>query len=191
MTSSWAAEHECITRQMLSAGNGFDSRGLLLLATCLVSIQPHKTATRLFCTPRTKKPKACNNQWVLFHWTVQLTSLGLMKFSHTIFLVQSDLISREVSFAHNIYISMSNRSDLAESTPISLPPSLQNVKTIGQLSNTLWTNIPREIWVNSLRAKFFRGNINIYLHFMSFLHTNKTQVVEIPRRVRQGPVYST
>ena len=25
--------------------------------------------------------------------------------------------------------------------------------------------------LNSLHAKFFRGNINIYLHFMSFLHT--------------------
>ena len=34
-------------------------------------------------------------------------------------------------------------------------------------------------------------NINLYLHFMSFLHTNKTQVVEIPPRVRQGPTYST
>ena len=45
--------------------------------------------------------------------------------------------------------------------------------------------------VNPLRAKFFRGNINIYLHLMSFLHTNKTQVVEIPPRVRQGPAYST
>ena len=40
---------------------------------------------------------------------------------------------------------------------------------------------------NPLRAKFFRGNINIYLYFVSFLHTNKTQVVEIPPRVRQGP----
>ena len=38
---------------------------------------------------------------------------------------------------------------------------------------------------------FFRENINIYLHFMSFLHANKTQVVEIPPRVRQGPAYST
>ena len=38
---------------------------------------------------------------------------------------------------------------------------------------------------------FFRGNINIYLHFMSFLLTNKTQVVEIPPRVRQRPAYST
>ena len=45
--------------------------------------------------------------------------------------------------------------------------------------------------VNSLRANFFRGNINIYLHLMSFLHTNKTQVVEIPPRVRQRPAYST
>ena len=44
---------------------------------------------------------------------------------------------------------------------------------------------------NPLRAKFLRENINIYLHFMSFLHTNKTQVIEIPRRVRQGPAYST
>ena len=45
--------------------------------------------------------------------------------------------------------------------------------------------------VNPLRAKFSRENINIYLHFMSFLHTNKTQVPEIPPRVRQGPAYST
>ena len=45
--------------------------------------------------------------------------------------------------------------------------------------------------INPLRAEFFRVNINIYLHFMSFLHTNKTQVVEIPPRVRQGPAYST
>ena len=42
-----------------------------------------------------------------------------------------------------------------------------------------------------LRAKCFGGNINIYLHFMSFLHTNKTQVVESPPWVKQGPAYST
>ena len=45
--------------------------------------------------------------------------------------------------------------------------------------------------LNPLRAKFLRDNINIYLHFMSFLHTNKTQVVDIPPRVRQAPAYST
>ena len=32
---------------------------------------------------------------------------------------------------------------------------------------------------NSLHAKFFRGNINIYSHFMSLLHTDFTQVVEM------------
>ena len=37
---------------------------------------------------------------------------------------------------------------------------------------------------------FFRENINIYLHFVSFLHSNETQVVDIPPRVRQGPAYS-
>ena len=44
--------------------------------------------------------------------------------------------------------------------------------------------------LNPLRAKLLRKNINIYLHFMIFLHTKKTQVVEIPPRVRQGPAYS-
>ena len=29
------------------------------------------------------------------------------------------------------------------------------------------------------------------LHFMSFLRIDETQVVEILRRVRQGPTYST
>ena len=43
--------------------------------------------------------------------------------------------------------------------------------------------------LNPIHAKFFRVNINMYLHFMSFLRTDKTQVVEIPPRVRQGPVY--
>ena len=38
-----------------------------------------------------------------------------------------------------------------------------------------------ECWlnINPLR-EFIRQNINIYLHFMSFLHTDETQVVEIP-----------
>ena len=43
----------------------------------------------------------------------------------------------------------------------------------------------------TLRDKVLRENINVYLHFMSFLHTSKTQVVEIPPRVGQGTAYST
>ena len=44
---------------------------------------------------------------------------------------------------------------------------------------------------NPLRAKFLRGNINIYLHFVSFLHIDTTQVVEIFPQIRQEPTYST
>ena len=44
-------------------------------------------------------------------------------------------------------------------------------------------------FVNPSRAKFFRRNQNIYLHFMSFLHIDVTQVVEILSQVRQRPTY--
>ena len=44
---------------------------------------------------------------------------------------------------------------------------------------------------NPLRAKFFRWNINIYLHFVSFLHIDMAQVAEILPQIRQEPTYST
>ena len=49
------------------------------------------------------------------------------------------------------------------------------------------------IYLNPVRAKFFRGNINIYIyfHFVSFLQIDKTQVVEILPQIRQEPTYST
>ena len=45
--------------------------------------------------------------------------------------------------------------------------------------------------VNPLRAKFFRENINIYLHFVLYLHIDTMQVVEILPQIRQEPTYST
>ena len=45
--------------------------------------------------------------------------------------------------------------------------------------------------INPLRAKFFRGNINTYLHFVSFLHIDAMQLVELLPRIRQEPTYST
>ena len=45
--------------------------------------------------------------------------------------------------------------------------------------------------LNPLRAKFFRKNINIYLHFVSYLHIDTTQVVEILPQIRQEPTYFT
>ena len=49
--------------------------------------------------------------------------------------------------------------------------------------------ISRAPFINPLRAKFFRGNIDIYLHFVSFLHIGPTQVDEILPQIRQEPTY--
>ena len=45
--------------------------------------------------------------------------------------------------------------------------------------------------LQKLRAKLFRGNKNIYLHFMSFFHIDMIQVVEIHPLVRHELIYST
>ena len=45
--------------------------------------------------------------------------------------------------------------------------------------------------LNPFQAKLFRGNINMYLHVMSLVHIDMTQLVEILPGVRQGPTYST
>ena len=42
---------------------------------------------------------------------------------------------------------------------------------------------------NSLRAKFCRGNINIYLHFMSWLHIDMTQVLIIMMTSWNGNIF--
>ena len=46
-------------------------------------------------------------------------------------------------------------------------------------------------YLNPLHAKFLRGNLNTYLHFVSFLHIDETQVVEILPQIRQEPTYFT
>ena len=38
--------------------------------------------------------------------------------------------------------------------------------------------------LNTLRAKFFRVNINMSLHFMSFLHIDMTHVLKIIPQIR-------
>ena len=53
--------------------------------------------------------------------------------------------------------------------------------------NLPWNNTT----FNALHAKFLRGKINIYLHFMSLLHIDMTQVPKILSQVRPGPTYST
>ena len=45
--------------------------------------------------------------------------------------------------------------------------------------------------LNSLCANFFRGKMNIYFHFISLLHIDRTQVLKILPQVRPEPTYST
>ena len=45
--------------------------------------------------------------------------------------------------------------------------------------------------INPLGANFLRGNISIYLHFVSFLHIGTTQVVKILPQISKEPTYST
>ena len=59
--------------------------------------------------------------------------------------------------------------------------------TFGQVWQRLYGSIMFAYIVNPLHAKFIRVSINIYLHFMSFLHIDLTQVLKILPQVREGP----
>ena len=64
-----------------------------------------------------------------------------------------------------------------------LSPNISITKSIISHGNTI---------VNPLRAKMFRANKHIYyLHFISFLHIDMTQVVGILSHVRLELNYST
>ena len=69
----------------------------------------------------------------------------------------------------------------------SMAPNVNAVKSTRRCIKSRNSNVSRLVWqlllphplkpdVNPLHAKFFRGNINIYLHFVSFLHIDTTQV---------------
>ena len=48
-----------------------------------------------------------------------------------------------------------------------------------------------DLALNPVRAKLFRGNITMQLHFMSFRHIDMTPVIEIFLRVRKELTYFT
>ena len=63
---------------------------------------------------------------------------------------------------------------------------------LGIIPNCIYLILPGPLtWINPLRAKFFRGNINIYLHFMSLLPIDMAHVFKFHPQVRPGPTYST
>ena len=56
----------------------------------------------------------------------------------------------------------------------------------------LSVNAFEQRFISPLCAKFFRGNINIYLQFVSFLHIDTAQVVEIlPQKNKNLPILRT
>ena len=66
--------------------------------------------------------------------------------------------------------------------------ALHGIKKRWQVNNKIVAFFTR---IKPLHAKFFKGNKNMYLHFMSFLHIDTTQVVEIIPREWQELTYST
>ena len=95
-----------------------------------------------------------------------------------------------VTFVENSHINGEYRVKILVIIMIMKAQPMSDV-IVNFLSVAQWPHMASYNFVNPLHAKFFRWNLNIYLHLMSFLHTNKTQLVEIPPRVRQGPAYST
>ena len=98
----------------------------------------------------------------------------------------------------NVWIAIKIWLNFVPKGPINNIPTLVQImawRRTGDkpLSGPMMVSLPTHIcvtrpqWVNPLRAKFFRGSINIFtIHFISFLHTDQTHVVKILFRVRQG-----
>ena len=83
----------------------------------------------------------------------------------------------------------SPRGVLASDTGSDSPIRTRQRWAIGLMWHVHLSQKTNEVF-NPLHATFFSGNKNIYLHFMSFLHMDMTQVVEILPQVRQGPTHS-
>ena len=105
-------------------------------------------------------------------------------------------------FADNIFKCISSNEAVRILIKISLkcvPKGLINnisalvgAKPLSQpMMDSLPTHITRPQWVHPLRARFFREDKNIYLHFMSILHIDITQAIEILPQARQELIYST
>ena len=54
---------------------------------------------------------------------------------------------------------------------------------------TSWFHLP--VPIKTRYVLNYKGNINMYLHFVSFLHIDTTEIVDILPQIRQEPTYST
>ena len=57
--------------------------------------------------------------------------------------------------------------------------------TILSMGKFLWTTL------SNIFSKRNQNHIHVYLYYMSFLHIDMTQVVEILPQVKQGYIHST
>ena len=88
-------------------------------------------------------------------------------------------------------VSRLNPQSTSSSTCTEGPPFIN--AQLHKCWNTIKTSYDNNNYahVNPLCTKFFRGNMNTYLHFVSFLHIDTAKVVEILSHIRQEPTYST
>ena len=54
---------------------------------------------------------------------------------------------------------------------------LQKADTLFRTKGNMYCRV-ENCYINPLRAKFFMGNIKLYLQYLSFLHTDTKQAVE-------------
>ena len=79
----------------------------------------------------------------------------------------------EQNIASAIVLSMEIRQNINKSYTARLWLVSYMIRRICNFFKQLHnTDIIRFVYLTSLQAKFFRGNINMYLHFMPFFHTD-------------------
>ena len=143
----------------------------------------------------------CVRRHINFHFplkSVLLLTLSLRMFTYLTSVVRavclfipSPPLSRYIIYISNftsVCITKVYTSNYLVSQYIKHPYVISHEST-SSCKEHLWYS--SSIIINPLRAKFFWGNINIYLHFMSFLHIDWTQVLKILPQVSKGPTYST
>ena len=126
------------------------------------------------------------SQFFIFAWDV--TAGGILRTGVLICLVGSDIGLSPVRLPRSkenyrsvifkswfIFICRLPAPCLIKSRSASITGEQMYFKDFNSQNETHWCHNN----VNPLRAKFFRVNINIYLHFVSFIHIDMTQVLEI------------
>ena len=162
-----------------------------------------KTFLRIFFTPvhtqsllRSRDAAWIDENWTLTEWRVhhlERTVPGVYLLSyHTVIHWSPEKVS--MSMHHNAARTTGRGEIDAQYNVDHRGRSTWQFQFVAQVnvkSAYIRCSVLNKGQFNSSRAKFCRGNINIYLHFMSLLHIDMTRVLKILPQVRPGPTYST